>query len=219
MRPYRALTIVSVAVASMMTGACSGVLAPAPPPLPPAPQVLAPMVPGYAMGDVIGGRAARVKKARAGGIRPLPAAEVLGFVARQEVELRRQTAGTGVDVIRTGDVILLRLPAVSTFEVGKSEVRAQAASTLTEIALTLKSFNKTLVDVLGHTDATGTLAANKALSERRAQAIAKLLTSRGVAQARVATRGYAAAYPIADNATETGRALNRRVEIKVVPIR
>jgi outer membrane protein OmpA-like peptidoglycan-associated protein len=168
---------------------------------------------------LIGGRAARVKKARATGLRPLPPEEAWGYVTRQEVELRRQTAGTGVDVIRSGEVILLRLPAVSTFEVGKSEVRLQAASTLTEIALTLKSFNRTLVDVLGHTDATGSLASNKALSERRAQSIAKLLTSRGVGASRVATRGYAAAYPIADNATETGRAINRRVEIKVVPLR
>ena len=217
MRPSRALTIVSVAALSMMAGACTSILAPPPPP--PPPLVQAPVLPAYALGDVIGGRTARVKKARTAVIRPMPAADVLGHVTRQEVELRRQTAGTGVDVIRSGEVILLRLPAVSTFDVGKAEVRSQAASTLTEIALTLKSFNKTLVDVLGHTDATGTLASNKSLSERRAQSIAKLLTSRGVAQARVATRGYAAAYPIADNATETGRALNRRVEIKVVPIR
>ena len=218
MRPSRALTIASVAVVSMMTGACTSILAPPPPP-PAPPIVQAPVVPAYAVGDVISGRAARLKKARAAGIRPMPAVDVLGYVTRQEVELRRQTAGTGVDVIRSGEVILLRLPAVSTFDVGKAEVRSQAASTLTEIALTLKSFNKTLVDVLGHTDSTGSLASNKSLSERRAQSIAKLLTSRGVSQARVATRGYAAAYPIADNATETGRATNRRVEIKVVPIR
>ena len=76
-----------------------------------------------------------------------------------------------------------------------------------------------LVDVLGHTDSTGSEASNKALSERRAQAVAAHLKSRGVATARIATRGYGASFPIADNATEQGRATNRRVEIKVVPLR
>lgn len=214
MHRARSLTII-LAAATALSG-CTNILSPPAPYGPPIAVV--PTIPAYALGDVIGGRAARVKKARAAGLRAVPAAEVIEYVSREEAELRRQTAGTGVDVIRSGNTLLLRLPAVSTFDVGKSDIRPQASSTLTEIALTLKSFNRTLVDVLGHTDSTGSLASNKTISERRAQAIARHLTSRGVAQARVATRGYAAAYPIADNQTETGRALNRRVEIKVVPI-
>lgn len=215
MRRARRLTI--VAVAALGASGCSNILAPAGPP-PRLPVAAVPMIPAYALGDVIGGRAAREKKARAAGARPVPAGERIDYVSREEAELRRQTAGTGVDVIRSGNMLLLRLPAMSTFDVGKSEIRPQATSTLTEIALTLKSFNRTLVDVLGHTDSTGSVASNKALSERRAQAIARHLTARGVSPSRVATRGYAAAYPIGDNGTETGRALNRRVEIKVVPI-
>lgn len=215
MRIARNLTI--LAAAALALGGCGNILPSSPPP-PRLPAVVVPVVPAYALGDVIGGRAAREKKARAAGARPVPAGELIDYVSRQEAELRRQTAGTGVDVIRSGNMLLVRLPAVSTFEVGKSDISPQARSTVTEIGLTLKSFNRTLVDVLGHTDATGSEASNKALSERRAQAIARHLTGRGVSQARVATRGYAAAYPIGDNASEQGRALNRRVEIKVVPI-
>jgi outer membrane protein OmpA-like peptidoglycan-associated protein len=214
MRRARRLTI--LAVAALAVSGCSNILPSAPPPQ--LPVVAVPVVPAYALGEPIGGRAARVKKARAAGLRPVTAGEVIDYVSREEAELRRQTAGTGVDVIRSGNMLLVRLPALGTFEVGKSEISPQARSTITEIALTLKSFNRTLVDVLGHTDATGSLASNKTLSERRAQAIARHLTARGVAPARVATRGYAAAYPLGDNATEEGRALNRRVEIKIVPI-
>jgi outer membrane protein OmpA-like peptidoglycan-associated protein len=213
MRSAFSLTI--AAIAALGAGACTGLMRPAPP------RIMAPVmpaVPAYALGEVIGGQAARQKKARASGAKPLTAAEAFDYVSREEAELRRQTAGTGVDVIRSGNVLLLRLPAVGTFDVGKSDIRPQATSTITEIALTLKSFNRSLVDVLGHTDSTGAAAANKALSERRAQAIARHLTSRGVSQARIATRGYGADHPIGDNTSEPGRALNRRVEIKIVPL-
>jgi outer membrane protein OmpA-like peptidoglycan-associated protein len=114
---------------------------------------------------------------------------------------------------------LLRLPAAFTFDVGSSTIKPQAVSTVSEVGLTLKNFNQTLVDVLGHTDATGTPAANQALSEKRAQAVAANLRARGVSQARTATRGYGATHPIGDNVSETGRALNRRVEIRLVPLR
>ncbi len=194
----------------------------APPPVPVRPPSYVsnlPIVPTYMHAEVIGGSAARLRRARAAGIRPLGAAAVTDYTSRLETELRRQTAGTGVDVIRSGDRILVRLPAAFTFDVGSSTIKPQAVSTVSEVGLTLKSFNQTLVDVLGHTDATGTAAANQALSEKRAQAVAANLRSRGVAQARIATRGHGANFPIGDNVTETGRALNRRVEIRLVPLR
>lgn len=178
-----------------------------------------PVVPAYVQGDMIGSTAARVKKARSAGIKPLTAAEAMDYLAREQLELRRQTAGTGVDVIRSGDIILMRLPDNVTFNVGSANISPQAIATINEIALTLKSFDRSLVDVLGHTDSSGTAAVNKALSERRAQAVAAQLRSRGVAAARIASRGYGPDYPIADNATEEGRSTNRRVEIRLIPLR
>ncbi len=220
MRHLRTLAVFVVAGPMLATAGCGlGPFAPPPPPPPPAPRVVVPVVPAYVHADLIGGRAARVKKARSAGIRPLTATAAWVFVNRQEIDLRRQTAGTGVDVLRSGELLLLRLPASGTFDVGRSDIKPQAMSTLAEIGLTLKKFNQSLVDVLGHTDSTGTPASNKALSEKRAQAVAAQLRARGVSAARIATRGHAASYPIADNVTEIGRATNRRVEIKVVPVR
>ncbi|HUE79824.1 MAG TPA: OmpA family protein [Sphingomicrobium sp.] len=215
----RILAALAIGVPLLATAGCGiGPFASAPPPVP-LPTVAAPIVPAYLHADVIGGAAARLRKARAAGIRPLATPAVLDYVNRQENELRRQTAGTGVDVIRAGDRLLLRLPASGTFDVGSAEIRPQALSTVSEIGLTLKKYNQSLVDVLGHTDPTGTQASNQTLSQRRAESVARQLRSRGVAAARIATRGYASSHPIADNSTETGRAANRRVEIKLVPLR
>ncbi len=204
----------------LATAGCGvGPFAPAPAPPAPLPAVVVPVVPAYLHADVIDGPAARLRKARAAGIRPLAPAAVFDYVNRQETELRRQTAGTGVDVIRSGERLLLRLPASGTFDVGSADIKPQALSTISEIGLTLKKYNQSLVDVLGHTDSTGTPASNQTLSQRRAESVARQLRSRGVAAGRIATRGYAALHPISDNVTETGRATNRRVEIKLVPLR
>ncbi len=215
MRRLRTSVTVVIGGALMMTAGC--MLGPGAPP--PVPRAVGPVAPAYMHADVIGGRAARVKKARAAGAKLLTPAAVYDYVNRQEVELRRQTAGTGVEVIRSGELLLLRLPSSGTFDVGRSDIRPQAVSTVNEIGLILKRFNQSLVEVLGHTDATGKAAANEALSQRRAQSVAAQLRTRGVSAARVATRGYGASQPIADNGTDIGRATNRRVEIKLVPLR
>lgn len=220
MRRFRTFAVLAVSGSLLATAGCGlGPFGPPPPPPPAAPAIIVPVVPAYVHSDLIGGRAARVKKARAAGIKPLTNINAWDYVQRQEIELRRQTAGTGVDVIRSGELLLLRLPASGTFDVGSSEIKPQAVSTVAEIGLTLKKFNQSLVDVLGHSDSTGTAASNQVLSQKRAESVAKQLRAKGVSAARIATKGYAATYPISDNVTEAGRALNRRVEIKVVPLR
>jgi len=218
MRRFRTFAALAICGPLLATAGC-GIGPFAPPPPPPAPRIVVPVVPAYVHADLIGGRAARIKKARAAGAKLLAPTAVYDYITRQEIDLRRQTAGTGVDVIRSGELILLRLPATGTFDVGSSVIRTQAVSTVDEIGLTLKKFNQSLIDVLGHSDSTGTPASNQALSQKRAESVAKLLRAKGVSAARVATRGYGASHPIADNTTDAGRALNRRVEIKVVPLR
>jgi outer membrane protein OmpA-like peptidoglycan-associated protein len=215
MRRFRTLAALALTGSLLATAGCSNIFAP-PPYVPPPQAVILPAVPAYLLGDVIGGYSARLKKARAAGIRPAATAD---YVSQQELDLRRESAGTGVDVIRSGDRLFVRLPSSGTFNVGRSDISPQAVSTLGEIGLTLKKYNRSLVDVLGHTDSTGTDAVNKALSEKRAQAVAALLRSRGVSAARIATRGYGSSQPIGDNGTDAGRSLNRRVEIKIVPLR
>ena len=215
---FRTLAAIVIVAPLLATAGCSTIFAPAPNRPPPG-AAYGPVAPAYLLADVIGGHAARLKKARAAGAKLLSPTAVAGNVNQQELDLRRETAGTGVDVIRSGELLFVRLPAGGTFDVGRSDIRPQAVSTLSEIGRTLKKYNQTLVDVLGHTDSTGSEAVNRTLSERRAQAVAAQLRSRGVAAARIATRGYGASEPIADNSTEVGRATNRRVEIKVVPLR
>jgi outer membrane protein OmpA-like peptidoglycan-associated protein len=174
---------------------------------------------GYLAGDVLGGRNDRTAKILGAGIGAIGGAAVGRYMDQQEAALRRDTAGTGVDVIRQGDDIVLRMPSGITFDVNRYDVKPQFQSTLNEVASTLGTYQQTYIDVLGHTDSTGTDALNQTLSERRAQAVASYLSSRGVNPARMATRGFGETQPIADNATEYGRAQNRRVEIKVVPFR
>lgn len=173
---------------------------------------------GYVLGDVVGGRGDRTERIIGAGIGAVAGGAIGAYMDRQEAELRRQTAGTGVDVIRQGDELLLRMPAGITFDFNSYAVKPQFQATLNEVAQTLQAYPSTIIDVLGHTDSVGTDEYNQRLSEQRAQSVASYLVSRGVQQERIATRGYGESMPIADNATDAGRAANRRVEIKVVPL-
>jgi outer membrane protein OmpA-like peptidoglycan-associated protein len=180
--------------------------------------ILGGAVGGYLLGDLVGGHNDRTERILGAGIGAIAGGAVGNYMDRQEAELRRQTAGTGVDVIRQGDDLILRMPSGITFAYDRYDIQPQFQQTLDQVARTLAAYNQTYIDVLGHTDSTGSDAYNQGLSERRAQSVANYLTARGVQSARIATRGYGESAPIATNATEEGRAANRRVEIKVVPV-
>ena len=174
----------------------------------------------YLLGDVIGGYKARAAKMRAARIRPLSPAEVGPYMANLDSELRRQTAGIGLDVLRVGGSIVVRIPANFTFDAGSAAVKPTTDATLLEIARTVKTRSKTFVDVLAHTDTTGTPAGNKALSERRAAAVAAYLAGHGVSKARIASRGLGETAPLYNpDTTEQQKAANRRIEIRLVPYR
>ena len=173
---------------------------------------------GYPLGDLVGGRNDRTEKILGAGIGAVAGAGVGYYMDQQEKKLREQTAGTGIDVIREGDNLVLDMPSGITFAVDSSTVQPSFQATLDKVAATLIQYEKTYVDVMGHTDSTGSDAYNQALSERRASAVAGYLTSRGVQSARLATRGYGESQPKASNLDEAGRAANRRVEIRVVPV-
>ena len=174
---------------------------------------------GYLIGDVVGGRHDRAERIIGAGIGAVAGGAVGNYMDRQEAELRRETAGTGVDVIRQGDDLLLRMPSGITFDYDSYTVKPQFRATLDEVARTLNGYNQTYIDVLGHTDSIGSNEYNQRLSDQRAGAVRDYLTMQGVSPVRIATRGYGETFPIADNSTESGRAANRRVEIKIVPVR
>lgn len=173
---------------------------------------------GGLLGGVIGGRTGRIIGAVAGGA----AGGYAGYRLDQQVkELREGTAGSGVDVTETdnGQAILVNLPDGVTFATGSAQINSTFRDTLDRVAASLRQYPNSIVDVYGYTDSTGSDAFNQRLSEQRAQAVSSYLTSQGVASSRLRSQGFGedSRYFKGDNATEFGRALNRRVEIKIVP--
>ncbi len=140
------------------------------------------------------------------------------YMDRQEARLRAELAGTGVSVHRNGDNITLNMPGNITFATNSSDLSPQFFDVLTSVAKVMDEFDKTIVEVAGHTDSTGTDAYNQALSERRAESVAQYLRTREVNPQRLITIGLGESMPVADNGTDAGRQLNRRVEITMVPL-
>ncbi|GGB70324.1 OmpA family protein [Blastomonas aquatica] len=173
---------------------------------------------GYLLGDIVGGRRDRTEKIVGAGIGAIAGAGVGYYLEQQERELRQKTAGTGIDVVRDGDSLLLNMPSEVTFDVDSAAVKPQFRTTLNDVASTLVQYESTYIDVYGHTDSTGSDAYNQTLSERRAQSVSSYLSTRGVQPARLATQGFGESQPVASNTTEDGRAQNRRVEIRIVPV-
>ena len=141
------------------------------------------------------------------------------YMDRQEAKLRAQLQGTGVSVTRVGDQIILNMPSNITFPTDEDQVLAGFYPTLSSVALVLKEYNQTLVDVYGHTDDTGSDAYNQGLSQRRALSVANFLSGQGVDGRRFVVTGFGESRPIASNANDAGRAQNRRVEIQLTPLR
>lgn len=99
------------------------------------------------------------------------------------------------------------------FDTGKATIQPASATVLGEIVKLLQQNADLKLRVEGHTDNQGNAAANQTLSEKRAQAVVSWLTGNGIAASRLTAKGLGAAKPVADNATEDGRAKNRRVEL------
>lgn len=152
------------------------------------------------------------------GVGALAGAGIGAYQDRQEAALRRDLAGTGVDVVRQGDNITLNMPGNITFAFDSSNLQSQFYPVLNNVAGTLNEYNQTVIEVAGHTDSVGTDSYNQTLSVQRAQSVANYLSGRGVMRERMIVTGAGESRPIASNATEAGRAQNRRVEITIVPI-
>jgi outer membrane protein OmpA-like peptidoglycan-associated protein len=136
----------------------------------------------------------------------------------QEAKLRQRLEGTGVSVTRMGDNITLNMPSNITFALNSSDLNGQFFNALDGVSMVLKEYDKTVIEVAGHTDSSGSDQYNQALSERRAQAVAGYLSSHGVKTQRLITIGAGESHPVASNDTEAGRSQNRRVELTIVPV-
>ena len=171
---------------------------------------------GLLTGIIVGGD--RKKLLLTTGIGALAGGGVGYYMDQQDAKLRAQLQGTGVSVTRMGDQIILNMPGNVTFATNSSDISADFYDVLNSVVLVLNEFDKTYVDVIGHTDSTGSLEYNQRLSEQRASSVARYLKSQKVLPERVLTRGMGPGSPVASNDTQEGRALNRRVEIILTPI-
>lgn len=171
---------------------------------------------GAVLGGVSGGN--RGQRAAIGAAAGAAIGAGIGkYMQNQEDKLRQQTAGTGVEVSRQGNDVVLNMPSHVTFATDSAQISPAFQSTLDQVASTISEYADTRVQIAGHTDSTGSESYNQQLSERRAQAVANYLIGRGVAGNRISTVGYGETKPVASNETVEGRQQNRRVEIVLSP--
>ena len=179
---------------------------------------------GAAAGAVVGlvsGDDAVERRQRAligAGVGALAGGSIGYYMDRQEAELRAELEGTGVSVARIGDNVTLVMPGNVTFATNSSDLSPAFFDVLNSVAKVLAEYDKTIVEVAGHTDSTGSDAYNQTLSERRAASVASYLNGHGISSQRVITIGMGESRPVADNSTDSGRQANRRVEITMVPL-
>lgn len=141
------------------------------------------------------------------------------YMDRQEAQLRQRLEGSGVRVVRSGDEIELIMPGNITFDLNQTSIRSQFGSTLESVAAVLNKFDKTIIQIEGHTDSQGADSYNQLLSERRASSVRDFLLNQGIEPRRTRAVGYGERYPVASNDTAPGREQNRRVELTLVPVR
>ncbi|MDJ0853056.1 MAG: OmpA family protein [Myxococcota bacterium] len=172
---------------------------------------------GAAIGAATGGD--RGERAAIGaGAGALAGGAVGAYMDLQEKKLRDQLAGTGVSVTRVEDQLVLNMPGHVTFDTNRADIRGEFYPVLDSVALVLREFDRTRIEISGHTDSTGDDAYNLTLSERRASSVRAYLTANGIAYVRTTVRAYGESAPIASNDTPTGRAQNRRIELRLVPL-
>ncbi|MEZ5960470.1 MAG: OmpA family protein [Hyphomonadaceae bacterium] len=170
---------------------------------------------GAAAGTLAGGDDRRNAMIGAG-IGALGGAAIGNYMDRTYQNLRERLAGTGVGVERVSQSqIKLIFPADLTFDFNRDTVKSQFVGTLRDTGNVLRTYEQTTVDVIGHADSVGSDEYNLDLSRRRAGNVATILQGGGVASSRILVDGRGERDPIASNATDSGRAQNRRVEVYI----
>jgi len=171
---------------------------------------------GAVAGVVVGG--SRKATIIGAGIGALVGAAVGNYMDREAEVLRQKLRASGVSVTRSGNQIILNMPGHVTFATDSADISSSFYEVLDSVAIVLNEYDQTYVDVIGHTDSTGSMEYNQGLSVRRARSVADYLMSREVIPERLVVTGMGQTQPIAPNDTAEGRALNRRVEIVLTPL-
>lgn len=136
-----------------------------------------------------------------------------------EKALADQIAAGAIRVERLpNDQLLVGMTGETAFEIDSDQIQAGFYPTLDTISGIVNKYGKTELKVAGHTDITGSAAHNQELSERRAGSVQSYLEGNGVLPQRIYATGFGKNQPIASNDSESGRRLNRRVDITIIPI-
>jgi len=176
---------------------------------------------GAVIGAISGGDSSKERRKRAligAGVGGIAGGGVGYYMDVQEAKLREQLQGTGVSVSRVGDEILLNMPGNVTFATNSTDIKSEFYGVLDSVSLVLKEYDKTVIEVAGHTDDRGAESYNQSLSEQRANSVAQYFRRHGLDSMRLITVGYGESRPTSDNATAAGREQNRRVELTLAPI-
>lgn len=173
---------------------------------------------GAAAGAVVGAIANDGKGALIGAVVGAAGGGAIGnYMDQQEAVLRQELEGTGVSVTREGDRIRLNMPGNVTFDTDQTNIRPEFQPVLDSVVKVANKYVQTTLRVAGHTDSTGSDSYNQRLSEHRALSVKDYLALRGVAPQRLSAVGYGESRPLASNDTAQGRAMNRRVELELIP--
>lgn len=168
---------------------------------------------GAGIGALAGGKKGALIGAGAGALVGAGGGAYMDVQARK---LREELQGTGVQVAQEGGRVYLIMPGNVTFDTNQATIRPGFQPVLNSVAKVINEYDKTMVEIIGYTDSTGSAATNNALSLRRANAVSNYLRLQGVDGNRIVTDGLGSQKPIASNATAAGREQNRRVEITLI---
>ncbi len=140
------------------------------------------------------------------------------YMDKQEQAMNQALAGVeGASIQRDNQVLAVTFKSDVLFDVNSYAIKPGAHDELQRVAQVLNNYPQTTIQIAGHTDSTGSESYNQQLSQRRAESVKNALVGYGVAPMRLTTIGFGETKPIASNATEAGRQMNRRVAITITP--
>jgi outer membrane protein OmpA-like peptidoglycan-associated protein len=175
---------------------------------------------GAGLGQVIGGNTkSTLVGAGIGAVLGGVAGGSIGrYMDNQEAALQQQFAASeAANIQRNADVLAVTFKSDVLFDINSAALKPGANTEINRVSQVLVQYPQTTIQIAGHTDSTGSEVYNQQLSERRAMSVQNALANQGVASSRMRTIGFGESQPVADNTTEAGRQLNRRVVVTITP--
>ena len=172
---------------------------------------------GAGIGALIGGGKGAAWGAGIGAVVGGGAGAIIGNKMDKQKQELEQINDAQVESINDGQALKVTFESGILFATNSSTLNTASQTSLSQFATSLKNNPDTDVQIIGHTDSTGSDAINNPLSEKRAQAVYNYLLQSGVGSVRMTSAGMGSTQPVADNSSVAGRAQNRRVEVFIMP--